>query len=167
MTNQQHEQDLIDGFVQEIRRIVEKQDRNNLILDNDRCKRKIFADIEFTLPSGQRWAIEAKSNKSKNNYNTVHGLFGDLLKETGRENRENCEFAILIPKDGIDFYYSHFREINRCKFFGFGWLIPVRTIFSYDCASRSIKYTSWENFYDKKFEKCKSGFPGIGQSRRA
>ena len=160
MSNQPHEQNLVDGFVQQIRHIVEGQG-NNLHLHNCSCKSRTFADIEFTLPSGQRWAIEAKSHESTDQYNTVHKLFGELLKETGRENRVNCKFAILIPEDGIDFYHKHFTKIDRCKFFGFGWLIPVRTMLSYNRINNSIKYTSWDGFYDRKFEKCRSGFPGI------
>ena len=153
MPNQSHEQDLVDRFVAVIRTL------NGFELHNQNCRSQEYADIEFTL-SGQRWAIEAKSHQPRaNRYNTVHQFFGKLLKETGRQNRTDCNIAILIPKDGIDFYHDHFKEIDRCKFFGFGWLIPVHTVFAYDHSIRSVEYTSWENFYDNKFNGCSSGFP--------
>ena len=154
MPNQKPEQDLIDGFVE----IISKYDCFEP--HNSKCRSRQFADIECTL-SGQRWAIEAKSHKSKDQYNTVHKLFGELLKETRRQNRTNCNISILIPNDGIDFYHNHFREIDRCKFLGFGRLIPIHTVFSYDHDNNSVEYTSWKNFYDNGFSVCTSGFPII------
>ena len=161
MPNQSPEQDLIHGFVEAIDEIC---NLNNLTLrkHNTSCWSRSYADIEFTLSSEQSeqcWAIEAKSNESSDNHNTVHKLFGELLKETGRNRGTNCNFAILIPKNGIDFYHKRFRKIDRCKFFGFGWLIPIRTIFFYDHNSNSVEYTSWEQFYDNKSNNCSSGFP--------
>lgn len=129
MPNRALEQELIDGFVQKLRGLYDDLD-----MHNSRCRSKEFADIEFTLPNGQRWAIEAKSHRSADRFNTIHKIFGELLKETGRDNRENCKIGVLIPFDegGPNFYMNGFNEIERAKFIRFGGLIPVRHVFTYD-----------------------------------
>ena len=144
MSNRQPEQDLINGFVRKIR-----EDAPKICIHNCSCWHQTFADIEITLPSGQRWAIEAKSHKSNDSYNTIHKLFGELLKETGRDERDNCNIGVLIPECGIDFYKDGFRKIRRCKFVCFGILIPVRYVFSYGVSG--VRHTFWDRFYDQGF----------------
>lgn len=151
MSNRRHEQELINGFVGEI--LTEETS-----IHNRKCQSRTFADIEITLPSGQRWAIEAKSHKSVTDQNnTVHKLFGELLKETGRNNRDNCNIGVLIPECGIDFYKERFRKIRRCKFVCFGILIPVRYVFSYGVSG--VRHTFWDRFYDQGFSVFGFGFP--------
>ena len=163
MPNQKYEQRLVDGFVQQIRRIIEEDCNDPIVIHNDRCGSRTFADIEFTLPSGQRWAIEAKSDQSSDKHNTVHKLFGELLKETGRNERENCNIGVLIPESGIDFYRDSFRRIRKCKFTCFGILIPVHYVFSY--GESGVRHTSWNRFYDHGFSECSRRFPGYSSTR--
>ncbi len=96
--------------------------------------------------SNKNWVIEAKSDDSRDRHNTVHKIFGELLKETGRNNRENCSYAILIPGSSVKFYSRAFQSIRRDKFIGFGKLIPVNCVFT--CNETGIKKISWEKLYD-------------------
>ena len=152
MPNQSPEQDLIDSFLARL-----DQDGIDIELHNDRCRAQQFADIEFTLASGRRWAIEAKSHGTSDDSNAVHKVFGELLKETGRSNRDNCNVGILLDEGGITFYNGAFRKIPRCKFLGFGLLVPVRCVFSFGASG--VRHTSWEQFYDRSFHGCSLGFP--------
>ena len=93
-----------------------------------------------------RLVIEAKSDDSTDKYNTVHKIFGELLKETGRTNRANCRHATLIPERAVDFYSRAFQSIAREKFFGFGRLIPVDTVFL--SAPSGVRQLTWEGLYD-------------------
>jgi len=92
--------------------------------------------------------IEAKSHDSEDRHNTVHKIFGELLKETGRTNRVDCRHAILIPEDGLDFYSRAFRSIARDKFLGFGALVPIETVFMYGLSG--ISQCAWECLYDAR-----------------
>ena len=116
-------------------------------LINKNCRAKEWADIEFISESDKLWVIEAKSNQSKDAHNSVHKLFGELLKETGREQRNNCYIAILLPEDGILFYSRLFQSINRQKFLDFGNLIPIKNVFSF--GDSGVLEMSWEDLYDK------------------
>jgi len=116
------------------------------VLYNQSCKAKKFADIEFTSVSGKRWAIEAKSNASRDAHNTAHKIFGELLKETGRENRDACHIAILIPEDSKLFYSRLFQSIKREKFVAYGRLVPVEKVFTFSKAGIGI--ITWEDLYD-------------------
>lgn len=152
MSNKEWEQELIDEFVKKLKEIC-----SDVIMCNKKCRSQTFADVEFTFPDGRRWAIEAKSHCSGDAFNTRHKVFGNLLKETGRGNRDNCKMGILIPEDGVDFYQAGFKEIAREKYIGFGLLIPVSWVFTYDDCG--VKYTSWTSFYDRGFKNCHRGFP--------
>lgn len=90
--------------------------------------------------------IETKSHDSKDKHNTVHKIFGELLKETGRVNREKCRHAVLIPESSIGFYSRAFQSIDREKFFGFGTLIPIDTVFL--SGSSGVKQITWAALYD-------------------
>jgi len=145
LTNRSPEQNLIDSFVEALNT---HEDENIKIrtLYNKNCKSRKFADIEFTSVSGKRWAIEAKSNDSKDAHNTVHKIFGELLKETGRENRDVCYIAILIPEDSKSFYSRLFQSINREKFIAYGSLIPIVKVFTFGEAG--VGEITWVELYD-------------------
>ena len=145
MANRSPEQDLIDGFV-EVLPLIDDLNIQLAELLNQNCKAKKFADIEFIAKNGQRWAIEAKSNDSKDAHNTVHKFFGELLKETGRDNREQCCIGILIPENSVSFYSRLFQSINRGKFIKFGELIPVKSVFTF--GKSGILVMSWTALYD-------------------
>jgi hypothetical protein len=145
MANQAPEQNLINEFIEHMR----NQADENLCIDelyNSKCRSKTFADIEFLSKSKLHWVIEAKSNDSKDRHNTVHKIFGELLKETGRANRENCRHAVLIPESAIGFYSRAFQSINREKFIGFGVLIPIDTVFL--SGPSGVKQIQWAALYD-------------------
>lgn len=155
MPNNRAEQNLVNEFVEKV-----KNGYDGVSIHNQGATSKNFADIELTLPGGQRWAIEAKSHESPTNkYNTVHQIFGNLMRETGRGNRENCEIGVLIPEDGTNFYKCRFQNIKREKFVCFGLLIPVNCVFTYD--RLGVKYTPWAEFYDRGFERYHRGFPPV------
>jgi hypothetical protein len=145
MSNRAPEQDLINQFMEHLE-IHESDDLRVSKEINKNCKSRTYADIEFISASKLHWVIEAKSNDSKDCYNTVHKIFGELLKESGRDNRDNCRYAILIPSNAIQFYSQAFRSIHRSKFNGFGCLIPIDCIFTSD--KEGISQIPWEQFYD-------------------
>lgn len=145
MGNRAPEQDLINAFIEHLREHAD----GDLQIDklyNAKCRTKLFADIEFLSKSKVHWVIEAKSNDSKDKYNTVHKIFGELLKETGRENRQQCKHAILIPLDSLLFYSRAFQSIDRNKFLGFGNLIPIDTVFL--SGPLNVTLITWEALYD-------------------
>lgn len=144
MANRTPEQDLIDAFVN----ALQAHDDERLAIGhlcNSNCKTKYHADIEFHSKSGVHWVIEAKSHDSKDKHNTVHKIFGELLKETGRSDRAACKFAVLIPEDAVHFYSRAFQSIAREKFLGFGKLVPVESVFTFGAAG--INELSWEDLY--------------------
>src|SRR5574337_548408 len=122
------EQKLIDAFVDALRNHRNVDPRIDKLC-NKNCRSKKFADIEFFSKSGLHWVIEAKSNDSEDKHNTVHKIFGEILKETGRTSRRNCRYALLLPEKGKCFYSKAFQSIARDKFLGFGCLVPIDTVF--------------------------------------
>ena len=145
MSNRAPEQSLINEFIEHMRNHLDE----SLCIEeiyNSNCRAKKFADIEFSSKSKLRWVIEAKSNDSDDKYNSVHKIFGELLKETGRPNREKCRHALLISESAIGFYSRAFQSIDRDKFLGFGALIPIDTVFV-SCPS-GAKLITWEALYD-------------------
>ena len=93
MANRTPEQDLVNEFVQHLHAHLDEAIRIKSLL-NSNCKAKKLADVEFKSATGLHWVIEAKSDDSKDKHNTVHKIFGELLKETGRTNRADCRHAI-------------------------------------------------------------------------
>jgi hypothetical protein len=143
LASRRPEQELIDIFLEAL---YEHDDERLMIetLHNKNCKSKKYADIEFTSKIGELWVVEVKSNVSKDAHNTVHKIFGELLKETGRKNRGKCKFAILIPEEAKIFYSRLFQSIKRDKFVGFGELIPVQSAHG----KSGIGIMSWKEIYD-------------------
>lgn len=147
MANRTPEQDLINEFITHLNQHADDTvaiDSNCVI--NTRCRTNNFADIEFKSKAKLHWVIEAKSDASKDKHNTVHKIFGELLKETGRENRSNCRYAILIPESSVEFYSRAFQSINRKKFLGFGKIIPINTVFT--SAATGVRQLTWMALYD-------------------
>ncbi len=147
MANRTPEQDLVDNFVAQLK---EHKNPDYCAVDviNQNCKSKTCADIEFHSKSGIHWVIEAKSHDSKDKHNTVHKIFGELLKETGRHNRTKSKYAVLIPEEGVQFYSRAFQAIDRNKFIAFGEIIPVESVFTFGMSG--IKAMTWSELYDFK-----------------
>lgn len=146
MANRAPEQDLIDQFVGHIA----ENNNDDLCIEkliNSNCKSKMYADVEYKSKNKLHWVIEAKSNESKDRHNTVHKIFGEVLKETGRTNRSDCRHAILIPDDAVNFYSRAFQSIDREKFIGFGNLIPIDTVFTSN--PTGIRQLTWQELYDE------------------
>lgn len=144
MANRTPEQDLIHAFVAALE--AHEDERLAIAhLRNCSCKAKHHADIEFHSKSGVHWVIEAKSHDSKDKHNTVHKIFGELLKETGRSDRGTCKFAVLIPEEAVHFYSRAFQSIAREKFLAFGSLVPVESVFTFGDAG--VGEISWEDLY--------------------
>ncbi|MCH4810433.1 hypothetical protein [Vreelandella neptunia] len=145
MANRTPEQDLIDQFLRHLETHADEDLRVAKII-NKNCRSKTYADVEFESASKLHWVIEAKSDDSKDRHNTVHKIFGELLKETGRTNRDSCRHAILIPSNAVKYYSGAFQSILREKFLGFGKLIPIDTVFI--SSETGVGQLSWEGFYD-------------------
>jgi hypothetical protein len=145
MANRTPEQDLINEFITHLEQHANDAVKIDFII-NINCKSKKFADIEFKSKMDLHWVIEAKSDDSKDKHNTVHKIFGELLKETGRTNRSNCHLAILIPTSAVNFYSRAFQSIDREKFLSFGKLIPIDTVFTSNASG--VGQLTWEALYD-------------------
>ena len=145
MPNRHHEQCLIDSFVCALHRV---QDRDLLIrcIHNQNCLSRTSADLEFTAVSGQRWAIEAKYGPRDNKSNEVHKLFGALLRETGRECRQNCKIGLLLHQQMENYFRQGVNRIARQKFYQFGDLIPVRAVFV--LSPQVVTKKTWRQFYN-------------------
>ena len=100
MANRTPEQDLIDIFVNHLQQHADEEICISKII-NSNCKSKKFADIEFKSKANLHWVIEAKSNDSEDRYNTVHKIFGELLKGNAdlfaqpRSFRDRAPLAII------------------------------------------------------------------------
>lgn len=145
MANRTPEQDLIDEFIGHLKQHVDDTVRIASLI-NTNCRSKKFADIEFKSNTNLHWVIESKSDDSQDKHNTVHKIFGELLKETGRTNRSNCLYAILIPESSVKFYSRAFQSIDREKFLAFGKLIPIDKVFTSNASK--VGQLTWEELYD-------------------
>lgn len=153
--NDNPEQHLVNEYVKYL-----TNENDNIILINKNCKSKQYADLEY-IDNKVLWVIEAKSHKSKDAYNSIHKLFGELLKETGRERISDnkllfktIKYGLLIPgdvydytnKSGIMFYKKHFLEIKKDKYIQFGKLIPINDIFIFDIYKNELVKKTWSEF---------------------
>lgn len=144
MPNRSPEQDLINAFTSEITAHSDNEYKIKT-LHNQKCRAKKFADIEFLAVSGTHWVIEAKSHDSKDKYNTVHKIFGELLKETGKANRASCKYGVLLPEEARGFYSQSFQTIAREKYIKFGELIPVSAVFL--IGESGLQVVSWASLH--------------------
>ncbi|RYH70944.1 MAG: hypothetical protein EON54_00975 [Alcaligenaceae bacterium] len=145
MANRNPEQTLINQFTSHVLVHPDRELRVAKML-NANCRSRKLADVEYISESGLRWVIEAKSDDSKDRHNTVHKIFGEVLKETGRTDRADCRHAILLPASALIFYSRAFRLIARRKFLDFGKLIPIDVVFLAD--AQQLRQVSWTELYD-------------------
>jgi len=100
---------------------------------------------------------------SKDAHNAVHKIFGELLKETGRNipSDKTIKYGLLLDgrycpnKEvfGKDFFMDRFSYINYDKYKSFGAIIPIENIFIFDIEKNSVENISWNDFHkdcDKK-----------------
>ena len=152
--NRQPERELIIKF-QEI--LFQHEYINTSVRSHSGDNKANLADIEFLNRNGEYLVLEAKSHDSGDAYNTYHKIFGELLKECGKNNAEReyykkvLKLGILIPEDlgtrgkeGIEFYRNHFRDI---PFTGFGLLVGAKNVFVCSERQSRVSIYSWEGFY--------------------
>lgn len=144
-TRRYPEQSLIDLFVEHLRKSTDPRISIKSLL-NKNCRSKKLSDVEYISQDDTHWVIEAKSDDSGDKHNTVHKIFGELLKETGRDKRHNNKYSVLIPEASVAFYSRAFQAIHRDKFLAFGALIPVDSVFL--CGSDGIRTISWADLYE-------------------
>jgi hypothetical protein len=154
MPNRSPEQNLIDAFIAQVE-THSNPEYTVKTLHNQRCRAKKFADVEYLAVSGTHWVIEAKSHDSKDKYNTVHKIFGELLKETGRANRTSCHYGVLLPEEAQGFYSKAFQSIAREKYIKFGELVPVSGVFL--VGTSGLQVVSWASLYPES--RAASGAP--------
>lgn len=141
-----HEQCMINRFLCLMHRAKSPELRIGCV-HNSCCQgQQPLADVEFTTKSGHRWAIEAKYGSKTDRPNEVHRLFGNLLRETGRERPAACQFGLLLPGQLEEYYRNGVNRIPRCKFLAFGDLVPVARVYVLD--ADSVRYGNWGQFYD-------------------
>jgi len=149
MSHINYEQQLVDSYWNSIK-------NNRLTLINQKCRAKKYADLEYLEnDSNILWRIEAKSHMSKDAYNAVHKIFGELLKDTGRPSDESrtVKHGVLLDgrysenvrKGGEAFFREYFQYIAREKYQGFGLLIPVETIIVYNLTNDPCSF-KWDQF---------------------
>ncbi len=124
------------------------------------------ADVEYLANNGELIVLEAKSHESKDAYNTRHKIFGQLMKEHGKQNEyrqkyaNTIAFGILIPEDepssgksntkmkGVEFYRKGFEGIPEDLYLKFGMLVNAKYVFVCSVNNRSVKVYSWASFYN-------------------
>lgn len=124
------------------------------------------ADVEYLAKNGELIILEAKSHESKDAYNTRHKIFGELMKEHGKQNphrkkyANNLTYGILIPADapssgksntsekGIEFYRKGFKDIPEKLYLQFGMLVKAKYIFVCSAKHQTVKVFSWASFYN-------------------
>lgn len=147
MGNNSPEQALINQFIGHLKTTNDNKLAIKRLFNLD-CRNKKYADIEFVSKAGIHWAIEAKSEKSSDKYNAIHKLFGELLKETGRDRQNECYYGVLISSEAAPFFSRLLQAINKTKFENFGLLIPVNTVFlSNSLGMQQITWLELYNYY--------------------
>lgn len=155
MSNCKYEQKLLTQYWDTIK-------NDNFSLINCNCRAKIYSDLEYietTTTNKIHWRIEAKSHMSKDAYNAVHKIFGELLKETGRtpiSDEVLVKYGILLDgrhsfitkMRGKEFFKKYFQCIEFEKYKKFGLLIPVEKIIIYTQGSPIITY-GWNEFMEE------------------
>jgi hypothetical protein len=124
-----------------------------------------YSDVEYLSNSDEYLIIEAKSHESKDAYNTRHKIFGQLLKEHGKNSPSRQEheavlaLGVLIPKDatssgksnskksGYDFYRDGYSDIPEKIFSGFGELAKVKYVFLCSIKDRNVDIYTWTGFH--------------------
>lgn len=140
------EQELINSFIGSTKFTSEFK---NVSIINNRCKSKNYADIEFTCNikkgGNQLWRIEAKVHTNGDRHNTVHKIFGELLKETGRIAPQNTEVKYGILISDFEFYSRKYSIIDKRKFIAFGELIPVSLVIVW--RQGSFYFMNWNDLH--------------------
>jgi hypothetical protein len=121
------------------------------------CKSRDHADVEYVSATGRHFVIEAKSHHSKDRDNGAHKIFGELLKETGRNPNRGADgtpvFAILLTDDpwehrrGEAFYRRKFQTIDESAYLSFGRLVKAEYVFLAEASSSTVRAFSWAGFY--------------------
>lgn len=140
------EQQLIDRFIIELNenRFFDKYD-----IINNNCKSKNHADIEMHVEiNGKRelWRIEAKVETNADKHNSVHKIFGELLKETGRHVDDGIVVRYALLLSDFEFYCKRFSKIERSRFIGFGKLIPVHCVFVFE-KNGNFRKINWSDLH--------------------
>lgn len=127
----------------------------------------VFADVEFVSIDGEYIVLEAKTHHTRDAHNTYHKIFGELLKETGKNQQYRSKFqeklfyGILIPEDscevknvpkheGITFYQTQFNNIPQGIFKQFGNLVNAKYVFVHSEIKQKTKIYSWMGFYNEE-----------------
>lgn len=150
MSNINYEQQLIEEY-------LKISNLKNIEVINKNCKSKKHSDLEYIDKSEQyHWRIEAKSHMSKDAYNAVHKIFGELLKETGRPpiSDKKIKYGILLDGSycsdkkitGKEFFRKYFRHIEIEKYKKFGLLIPVDVVIVCDPKRNKVENFTWNQF---------------------
>ncbi len=150
-----HEQKLIGYFEKLIRNDKEYGFDDDKII-NFNCRSKKYADIEYETKKGYRMIIEAKTHHSPDRHNSLHKIFGELLKEANRDRKVNKVFyALLIPAtnnnniNGEEFYKNKLIEnVGSENLKKFSAIIPVSFVFV--CKPKSLKMFTWNNFFSNQ-----------------
>ncbi len=133
---------------------------------------KCHADVEYLAKNGEYLVLEARSHESKDAYNTRHKIFGQLLKEHGKNNTQRSRYlnsltlGILIPEDvpssgksntnksGICFYRDGYEGIPENLYRQFGLLVKAKYVFACSMSRSTVKVYSWDGFYRGDEELC-------------
>ncbi len=126
---------------------------------------KTRADVEYLSNGGDYLVLEAKTNESKDAYNTRHKIFGQLMKEHSKSNSERIlhieriALGVIIPmdppvsglsntkKNGFDFYHAGYRDIPPEIFSEFGKLVKVKYVFVCSLEKRTVHVYDWMGYY--------------------
>jgi hypothetical protein len=151
-----HEQKLVTNFMN----LIWHDDIYGVKEDeiyNFNCKAKKYADVEYITKKGIRMVIEAKSHHSPDRHNSLHKIFGELLKEAFRHRDKliKSRYCLLVPLtrhekvSGEEFYRSKIIEyIGMTNLNKFSKIIPMSYVFA--CSNKELKMYGWLPFFNNQ-----------------
>ena len=152
-----HEQTLIRNFERLIRDDNIYGVNENECHKNFNCKAKKYADVEYITKTGIRLVIEAKTHLSPDRHNSLHKIFGELLKEANRDRDKQveCQYGLLVPLttsnriSGEEFYRNKLVEhVGMKNLKEFSRIIPMTWVFA--CDNKRLKMYTWGDFFEDK-----------------
>lgn len=145
-----YEQELVSSY-------AKFQKSQGAIIFSENCRSKNTFDLKYEL-KGVTWCFEAKSHMSRDAYNGVHKLFGELLKDASRikiENGKKMKLGLLLDArysnsvklPGFEFYTSKIAAIACDVLSEYGKIIKLEKVVFFNPGSKKVRWQgSWMDF---------------------
>lgn len=161
MANKSWEQDFIDKYVEEV---LCKNECIEIV--NKGCRAKKYADLEYLDKSTKTlWRIEVKTSDSPGSLDSVHKIFGELLKNTSFKNTANSDYSVKYgllldskrlrnknddfnKRNQNNFQKQIIRSFSHDRLQKFGEIVPIESVFIFD--GENVHKLSWDDFISEE-----------------